>query len=229
MDPIRIGEFIKEIRKKNNLTQKEFAKKYNVTYQAVSKWERGLNLPDLTLIREMSKNFNIELSDILDGNIKNKEKSKKKYLIIFLIILFIVILLLIIINNHNNSFDFKTISSTCSDFSVSGSIAYDSKRSSIYISNINYCGGVDNNIYQEIECSLFEVNNDTNVKISSCSKKENITLEDYLKDISLNIDNYQKKCKNYTDDSLYLEINTLKDESFKTYKIPLSLDKNCKN
>ena len=39
MDQERIGKFIKEIRTKNNLSQNEFAKKYGVTYQAVSKWE----------------------------------------------------------------------------------------------------------------------------------------------------------------------------------------------
>ena len=39
MDQEKIGKFIKEIRKKNNLTQAELAEKYNVTYQAVSKWE----------------------------------------------------------------------------------------------------------------------------------------------------------------------------------------------
>lgn len=37
MDQEKIGNFIKEIRTKNNLTQKQFADKYNVTYQAVSK------------------------------------------------------------------------------------------------------------------------------------------------------------------------------------------------
>ena len=41
MNPERIGQMIKEIRKKNHLTQKQFADKYGVTYQAVSKWENG--------------------------------------------------------------------------------------------------------------------------------------------------------------------------------------------
>ena len=41
MDQNEFGKLIKEIRKKNNLTQKDLADKYNVTYQAVSKWENG--------------------------------------------------------------------------------------------------------------------------------------------------------------------------------------------
>ena len=50
MDQEKIGKFIKDLRIKNNLTQKEFADKYNVTYQAVSKWENGKNMPDLSLL-----------------------------------------------------------------------------------------------------------------------------------------------------------------------------------
>ena len=49
MDQERIGKTIKELRTKNNLSQKEFADKYNVTYQAVSKWENGKNIPDLSI------------------------------------------------------------------------------------------------------------------------------------------------------------------------------------
>lgn len=43
MDQEKFGKFIKEIRAKNNLTQKQLADKYHVTYQAVSKWENGLS------------------------------------------------------------------------------------------------------------------------------------------------------------------------------------------
>ena len=65
MDQEKFGNFIKTIRKNNNLTQKEFADKYGVTYQAVSKWERGLNMPDTALIKQMSKDFNISIEELL--------------------------------------------------------------------------------------------------------------------------------------------------------------------
>ena len=61
MNQEKFGKFIKEIRKKNNLTQKQLADKYNVTYQAVSKWENGRNMPDTTLIKQMSNDFDIRL------------------------------------------------------------------------------------------------------------------------------------------------------------------------
>ena len=47
MNQIKIGKFIAECRKKQNLTQKELAEKLNITDRAVSKWERGINLPDI--------------------------------------------------------------------------------------------------------------------------------------------------------------------------------------
>ena len=61
----------------NNVTiAKQLADKYGVTYQAVSKWENGKNIPDISLIKQMSKDFNIDIEDILEGKV-NKKKNKK--------------------------------------------------------------------------------------------------------------------------------------------------------
>ena len=62
MDQEKIGKIIKEIRKNNNLTQADLANKYNVTYQAVSKWENGKNIPDISILKQMSKDFNIDIN-----------------------------------------------------------------------------------------------------------------------------------------------------------------------
>ena len=53
MNQEKISKFIKDIRIKNNLTQKDFADKFGVTYQAVSKWENGKNLPDINILKEI--------------------------------------------------------------------------------------------------------------------------------------------------------------------------------
>ena len=134
-----------------------------------------------------------------------------------------------LIRSSTKSFDFKTFSSSCSDFNVSGSIAYNKEKSSIYINNINYCGGDDETEYKEIQCNLYESNNNSNIKISSCqSDKGNIKLEDYLNNVELNIDDYKQACSKYNDNSLYLEINaTREDNKVITYKIPLKLNENC--
>ena len=234
MDQERIGKFIKEIRKKNNLTQKELADRYNVTYQAVSKWENGKNLPDKSLIKQMSKDFNISIDDLFEGEYSKKNLKKKNIYIISLTIIFITIIigivLLIINKNDNDSFEFKTLSANCSNFNISGSISYNDSKSSIYISNVSYCGGDDNTEYTSIKCTLYEKNNNSIKVIDNYNydKNNKITLEDFLKEVSFTIDNYQKVCKSYTKDSLYLEIEAT-DESnqITTYKIPLTLEDKC--
>ena len=74
MEPQKIGEMILKIRKENHLTQQELANKLGVTYQAVSKWENGKNMPDLTILKHLCEEFNIDLNDFLSG----KQKSSKK-------------------------------------------------------------------------------------------------------------------------------------------------------
>lgn len=139
LNPEKVGKFIKKLRKDNNLTQQKLADKYGVTYQAVSKWENGINLPDVTLIRQMSKDFNISIEDILDGNLITKKKNRNKNILIGSILLIAIIALIIgtiiIVKNinDNKTFKFKTLSTTCNEFNVSGSIAYDKKKSSIFL------------------------------------------------------------------------------------------------
>ena len=93
LNPEKVGKFIKKLRKDNNLTQQQLASKYGVTYQAVSKWENGINLPEITLIRQMSKDFNISVEEILDGEILIKKKKRKRILLVELTSLIIIILI----------------------------------------------------------------------------------------------------------------------------------------
>lgn len=226
----KIGKFIKDIRKKNNLTQKQLADKYNVTYQAVSKWENGLNMPDTSLIKQMSKDFGISIDELLEGEYK-QTKNKKKYLVIIgSIIIFTVICIVLIIIfkpfKNNSDFHFKTLSAVCENFNISGTISYNENKSAIYITNIKYCGGNDNEEYKQIECSLYESHNNIEKKISSFkSTHEKIKLEDFLQNVTLTVDNYEKTCDEYQENSLYLSINAV-DYNKKTtsYKIPLKLD-----
>ena len=137
MDQNKIGEFIKKLRTENHLTQKEFADKYGVTYQAVSKWENGKNLPDMSLIKQMSEDFNIGIDELLDGEKKTKRQIDYKYLkgAIFgsLIIVFMFFIMLL---SHNDNYQFKTLSTKCEDFNISGTVSYNDKKSSIFINKI---------------------------------------------------------------------------------------------
>ena len=64
---------IKEIRKKEGLTQEELALKLSVTRQAVSNWETGKNLPDIEILINISSVFNISLDQLIKGD--NMEKK----------------------------------------------------------------------------------------------------------------------------------------------------------
>lgn len=151
MDKDKVGNFIKNLRKKYNLTQSDIADKYNVTYQSVSKWENGINLPSLSLLKQMSKDYNIDITDILDGEFSSK-KHNKNNLIFIIIILFLTLISFFIILKitKKDNFVFKTISTDCKDFNVSGSIAYDKDKSFIHISNVKYCGINDETVYKKI-------------------------------------------------------------------------------
>lgn len=59
------GEQIKSIRKKENLTQEQFAMKLNVSRQAVSNWENNKNLPDIGMLILMSNVFQISLDQLI--------------------------------------------------------------------------------------------------------------------------------------------------------------------
>ena len=61
MDQIKIGRFISENRKKQNLTQEQLAEQLNISKNAVSKWERGLNLPDVSIMQDLCKILGIDI------------------------------------------------------------------------------------------------------------------------------------------------------------------------
>ena len=129
---------------------------------------------------------------------------------------------------NKSNFKLQTLSASCKDFEVSGSVAYDKKKSSIYISDIDYCGKEDNTTYEEITCVLYEKTNNDDIKIKNCNKMSNIKLDDYLNNIKIKIDNYSQTCKKYSKNSLYLEINAKdKDNKSVIYKVPLDLKDNC--
>ena len=65
MNAEKIGKFISRKRKLKNLTQKELANKLHITDKAVSKWERGLSLQDISVLIPLSEILNVGLYDLL--------------------------------------------------------------------------------------------------------------------------------------------------------------------
>ena len=78
MDQIKIGKFIQEKRKENRLTQSELAEKLDVTDRAISKWENGNCIPDVSNIQELCKILNITINDLFSGCVVDMKDNEKK-------------------------------------------------------------------------------------------------------------------------------------------------------
>lgn len=229
MDAVKIGQFISQLRKKNQLTQQEFANRLGVTYQAVSKWENGKSIPDIAILKEMSNEFDVSLDEIIDGR-KTKKNYKKYIIALVLVILIFGTVILIIDKNHH--FEFRGLSTNHEEFTIDGVMAVSKDKTSIYISNINYTKE-DNSEYKVLECNLYQKNQNVETKISSCGNLNDqtnltTTLNNLLKNVSFKIDNYANQCRDLKKSNLYLEINAKNEENkIITYEIPLKLEENC--
>ncbi|MEG0729588.1 MAG: helix-turn-helix transcriptional regulator [Anaerovoracaceae bacterium] len=76
-----LGNKIKEIRKSNNLTQEQFAGKFNVTWQTVSNWENNKNYPDIQLLKVISDEYSVSFDDLFKDDekyVKSIDDTKKK-------------------------------------------------------------------------------------------------------------------------------------------------------
>ena len=78
MDKVKIGNFIANCRKDKKLTQEQLAEKLNISKNAVSKWERGICLMDMSLLKPLSEILDVSVNDILSGEKIPEEKIKEK-------------------------------------------------------------------------------------------------------------------------------------------------------
>ena len=84
MDQIKIGKFIAECRKKNNLNQMQLAEKLNITDRAISKWENGKAMPDSSIMLDLCNELKISVNELLSGEMiemKNYDESVEKNLL----------------------------------------------------------------------------------------------------------------------------------------------------
>lgn len=84
MDLIKIGKFIADCRKEKKITQEQLAEKLYITDRAVSKWERGLSLPDADKMLDLCNILGINVNELLNGekiDMKNYEKKTEELLV----------------------------------------------------------------------------------------------------------------------------------------------------
>lgn len=78
MNQEKIGKFILECRKAKKLTQFELAEKLGVTDRAISNWENGRNMPDLSLFKPLCELLDISINDLISGEKVEKDKYQEK-------------------------------------------------------------------------------------------------------------------------------------------------------
>lgn len=74
MDNAKIGKLIYKLRKEQNMTQLQLAQQMNISDKTVSKWERGLGCPEVSLLPELSKLFGVDLEKLLSGQLETNAR-----------------------------------------------------------------------------------------------------------------------------------------------------------
>lgn len=132
MNQQKLGNFISKLRKEKGLTQQDLANELNLTDKAISKWERGLSCPDISLLIPLSEILEVSVNELLLGeklnnNItkssadkstkeaikisineltRNKKKNKLlKYSLLILIFIIFIIITFQVIRNYNEKLE----------------------------------------------------------------------------------------------------------------------------
>ena len=211
MDQVKIGKFLMYLRREKKLTQAQLAEELNVSDKTISKWERGICLPEMNKIDNIIKFFDISLMEFYAGE-KNKilnnelvnettknvvelsnksQKRKFRKILLTIFTLFLIIILItstiFMINTYGKYSEYRIISNS-KDYSAEGSIMIAKEKSYITLLNININDEELQNIKAhsyEYELSLDNVLIERNGDIYSDTTNDVISLSDYLRSVSI--------------------------------------------
>lgn len=77
MDQKKVGLFLKTLRKEKNMTQEVLAETLNVSSRTVSRWETGSNMPDISLLVELSEFYQVGIPEIINGERKSENMNQE--------------------------------------------------------------------------------------------------------------------------------------------------------
>lgn len=239
----KIGNIITEQRIAKNLTQEQLAEKLGVLRTTVSKWERGINTPDISLLQPLCQELDLTFTELINGekNISNKDntitaidainfynkKTKNKYLIVSINIIFLLFcffLSLIIINNYNK-FTMYKIHTTNTPFTIDGYLLENVNKKGIFIQNIIYNDelvGTDQEIITDSVTITLESNNNIIYQFKKISNDRPERLYNLLYNTSIYIDS--DKVKKIDLNNLYLKIEFEDNQKTQNNTIDLSIN-----
>ena len=77
MDQIKIGAFLKTLRKEKNLTQEQAAEQLGVSNRTVSRWETGTNMPDISLLLVIAELYSVSIPELIEGERKSEKMNEE--------------------------------------------------------------------------------------------------------------------------------------------------------
>ena len=77
MDQIKIGEFLRELRKEKNQSQEQIAERFGVSSRSVSRWENGNTMPDISIMIELADYYEVDLRELLSGERKSEKMNNE--------------------------------------------------------------------------------------------------------------------------------------------------------
>ena len=212
MDMEKMGKFISKLRKEKGLTQKELANQLHITDRAVSKWERGLSCPDISLLEPLANILGVSLSSLLNGEksksmsdetilhtisyVKESKKAKRKEYINYIlktsmVLLTILVLGMFLIVEYRflKKYPTRNVNVTITDLYIEDDP----------IRNYDYFDAVSTKAQQILnEQGIF-------------SDEEYASIKNYVKDISKDVvkdkEIYQKKALSYKEIYEYADLN----------------------
>lgn len=77
IDRVKIGEFLRDLRKEKDMTQEELAEKFGVSSRSVSRWENGITMPELGILVELADYYEVDIKELIDGERKSENMNSE--------------------------------------------------------------------------------------------------------------------------------------------------------
>ena len=143
MNQEKIGKLIAKLRKSKGLTQSELGDMVGVGFRAVSKWENGITVPDISIIKDLSNILGISADELLKGELNKSSQTKsnfniKKLLYLIPIILIIILVLTIITINKNKTEVYKLSPVDSTEYYIDGEVIFNGNDMTINITKLSF-------------------------------------------------------------------------------------------
>ena len=164
MNQKKLGKIIAEKRKEKNMTQEELGEKIGVVGSSVSKWERGLTAPDISILPLLAKELGINIDELLSGNINPKVKQplNKKYIKIAIIIIIMLLSIFILCSIFIKNEEVFLINSKNDFVSFSGHAMIGKNNCALTINNFKF---LNKDLDQKILYYKLELSNEENTLV----------------------------------------------------------------